>query len=481
MKLSDKWISLLPMICIGLAFLYGLIQIDLPPIDRHNWRQCLTLMITNNIFELNQSIFYPKYNLSGEGTGIIPTEFPILNYLTALCYELFGKQDWVARLVPFIFTCFGFYYFHRIVSKVLSKYGALCALLIIMASIITVYGRKHMPDSFALSLVMIGTYYLWEHLEKFKTWDLIIGFIFLTLGVLSKIPMISFASLLVIPLFNAKAFNRVLPFGIGCVVLSLCVGTWYFYWMPHLETTFGNKLIWPVSLQEGFSIMIEYWDKILFKRWFVSTFHNPVTSILGFLGVLLFFKNRAVFFALVGYFISILLFICKTGHTYHLHDYYMISIIPLLGIGAGKSLELLSKIAFISKKAYFKYVLIGLLVLPSMYTINDIIQERHDELLLSLKEIIGDQGIEKEDLVAVNGGSMLNPVMMYFTDRRGWSLYDKDISSGKFVGQLADVGLKYVILDKRRRIVDLPYQKTFENDDFIVYQVHPKSSGNESQ
>ena len=454
-----------PIFWLVLIFLYGLIQIDLPPIDRHNWRQALTLMISRNFYLLNNSIFYPQYDIGGATEGIIPTEFPIYNYITALSYHLFGLNDWSARLINWIVTCFGFYYFFKTINKCFSKQAALMAMLMMTCSVMLVYGRKAMPDTFALSLTIIGVFYYWRYLEKTRWLHLILGCLFMTLGVLSKIPMISFTSLLIIPLikYRKTSFEYGL-LGFSSAVFLSCIGVWYFHWMPYLESNFGNKLIWPVSLSEGWTILLDNWSKVG-DRLLNSTFHNPVFIVLAIAGfvVVAGYKRKEILFASLAYFVSVLIFICKTGHVYHLHDYYTISIVPLICLLVAAIWD------WIALSDKWKWLIGIALLIPSFVNEHSIIQERHEDHFQRLPKLIDSLTFNPADKIMVSGGSAFNPTMMYFTGRKGWSASDEQIVQLKFIEERVPLGLKYIIVDKHRALKFLPLPVLLEDKDFIIY------------
>ena len=467
-RLADQILELAgqPLFWILILFVYGLFGIDLPPIDRHEWRQALTLMISRNFYLFDYSIFYPHYDIGGETDGILPTEFPFYNYLSAYSYDLFGYNHWSARLINWITTCAGIFYFYKISIKVMDKKAALVSMLLMCSSVIIVYGLKTMPDTFALSLVIIGVYYYWNYIKLNRHLHLLVGAAFITVGVLCKIPMMSMVALLVIPIMSTRLrLGQWLLVGLSILLGGSCVAWWYFHWMPYLEVNFGNKLIWPVGLIEGAGILIDNLGKVL-SRIAVSTFHNPLVFVLFLLGFFFGFKKKKypLILASIFYLVSVILFICKTGHTYYLHDYYSISIVPLMCLLAGFTWSCLKL------KRAWATLLVVLLAVPAFVNQHNIIQERGYPHYLKIEKIIASLPMDEGDKLLVSGDSAFNPTLMYFTGKRGWSRPKDQIENEAFIQSSLIHKLKYIVVDKNHDIRDLPYKVVFSDDDFIIYQ-----------
>src|SRR5688572_20790329 len=85
-------------------FILRLYGITFPPLEvGHNWRQTDGLMIARNFYEIDSNFFLPRVDLAGEKTGIVGSEFPVLNYLIYIAYNIFGYEHWYGRLIVLIF------------------------------------------------------------------------------------------------------------------------------------------------------------------------------------------------------------------------------------------------------------------------------------------------------------------------------------------------------------------------------------------
>ena len=54
---------------ILISFILGLIGISKPLYDHHPWRQCATAALSNNYFEEDMNIFYPRVDVRGNTNG----------------------------------------------------------------------------------------------------------------------------------------------------------------------------------------------------------------------------------------------------------------------------------------------------------------------------------------------------------------------------------------------------------------------------
>lgn len=78
--------------------------IDLPPVGFHQWRQTQTLSVARNFYEEGMNIFQPRVDNRGQYSGITGVEFPVVNFLIAAGYEVFGSHAFVERAVLLLFS-----------------------------------------------------------------------------------------------------------------------------------------------------------------------------------------------------------------------------------------------------------------------------------------------------------------------------------------------------------------------------------------
>lgn len=437
-------------------FIIRLIGITNAPLETgHNWRQSLTNMIARNFHEFNANILYPTIDMAGEKTGIIGSEFPLFNYLIYVVSIFFEYDHWYGRLINLIVSSVGVWYFYKGVRLIFTKEIAFNSTIILLASIWFAFSRKIMPDTFSTSMVVIGLYYAAVYLKCGQIKNVILFFVFSTLGILCKIPTLSLFGVLGIIMFIPQIdFKRKLNIFIWGVVSFSVVIMWYFFWVPYLLEQYQYQLYFPKGIIQGIMEIIPLWD-LLFERFYFSAFHSYVALIFFLLGIkwLVKAQNRYVNGGLGIVLIIFLVFIIKTGSVFPLHNYYIIPFVPVMAIVAGGAISAYGR----------KYQFLILL----MIVIEGIMNQQHDffiskeqEYKLSL-ESVSCENIPLGNLILINGGE--SPQTMYFSHQKGWTLRNDEIDNVLVVDSLSHLGASYIIIDKK---VFPEYQKKYR----LIYE-----------
>lgn len=445
-------------------FLLRLIGITNPPLETgHNWRQSLTNMVARN-FHQNTNLLYPTIDMAGEKTGIIGSEFPFFNYLIYLFSTLFGNAHWYGRLINLIVSSFGLYFFYKLIRDLISREVAFNATIILITSIWFSFSRKIMPDSFSVSLVIIGMYYAYQYLKNAYKLNLIIFFAFCTLGILCKIPALSIFSCLALPFFIQKiSLRKKIMLYLTATVSFSIVCLWYFYWVPHLLKVYQYQLYFPKKIAEGVREIIPLIPELLEKFYFSSL--NSYIAFAFFIGGAIFiFKSKNIFLKGGIGIIAIVfaLFIIKTGAVFPLHNYYIIPFTPIMALITGYCIN---KISF-----KYQYILLGLIVIEGVanqqhdFFIND-----HQQYKLQLEEIT-NKHIPKDDLVIINGGQ--SPQDIYFSGRKGFTITNELIRNTSQLDSLINLGGKYLIIDKSKlNYSNQIFQVLHDDEHYSVYKL----------
>ena len=446
---------------IFLFFLIRLFGITDAPLEMgHNWRQSLTNMIARNFFEVSPNIFYPRIDMAGANTGIIGSEFPLLSYLIFLISKVFGYNHWYGRLINLIVSSVSIYYFYLIVKKYFNQQIAFNSSIILIVSIWFSFSRKIMPDTFSVSLVIIGLYYCFIYFEKGRFIKLLLFFVFVTTGVLCKIPAIALMSILAIPLFADYPVGRKIVVLITGAISFLIISLWYFYWVPYLVDTYHFKLFFPKGLLEGL-IEIVHFPLDTIDKFSFTSFYSYIAFLLFAVGLVMMFikKQRLLVGILTIVSIVFFAFILKTGSVFSLHNYYIIPYTPLMALIAGYGLTLI--------KVKWQYIMLLLISIESLANQSyDFRIKNEERYKLSLENSI-DGIIGKHDLIIVNGTH--SPQTMYFLHRKGWSVENKDLLEPGFISARTIKGAKYLVIDKNRITYSFPFPLVHEDENIKVY------------
>lgn len=455
-------------IWILFAFLIRLVGITNPPLEAgHNWRQTTVTMVSRNFSETDSNILYPRIDFAGEKTGITGMEFPIFNYLIFGTNELFGYQHWYGRLINLIISSIGIYFFFLLVQRYFSNETAFWSSIILLFSVWFVFSRKIMPDTFSMSLVFIALYSGTNYLRSKKLVPLLLYTLFLSFGVLSKLPS-GYILVLLIPVlkFEKPEKNQLILFSIATILSITPSLWWYFSWVPHLVETYGFwHFFMGKGILTGISEIGEHLPLVL------SRFYDSALKFIGFtvfiLGLIQIFVKRdkksiAIFFLA---FLSFLVIMFKAGFTFAHHSYYIIPFAPIMALVAGN---------FISALQY-KFVKVLLITLIAIECVGNSIQDfRIPQRLagtLQLEEEL-DRVSKRSDLIFINSGEVPTPI--YFAHRKGWIGYNAQLEKPAFVDSLKSLGLKRIVVlhEGFGSGMVLNYPQLVETEAFTIYSVH---------
>lgn len=449
-----------------------LIGITNPPLETgHNWRQSLTNMITRNFHENGANLLYPTIDMAGEMTGIIGSEFPFFNYIIYLFNLIFDYSHWSGRLINLIASSLGLYYFYRLIKNLFDEPVAFNSTLVLTVSIWFAFSRKIMPDTFSVSLVIIGLYYAYDYLKQGYKWSLFLFFIFSSLGMLCKIPALSLFSVLGIVVFIKEIeFRKKLALYMAGTAAFAIVCLWYFFWVPYLLDTYHFQLYFPKGIAEGIREIIALFPKFLEKFYF-SALQSFIALMCCLIGIAFIIKRKN------GYVISslaiitavFLIFTIKTGSTFPLHNYYIISFVPVMALFAGYGIA--------QAPLKFQYALLFLIAIEGIANQQHDFRIKDAQLYKLDLEAITKQSIPAKILIIINGGP--SPQDIYFSHRKGWTIDNADLMDPKHIDSLSNLGADFLVVDKTN--INHPYDRVdgiYEDEHYAIYRLENKSDRN---
>lgn len=454
---------------ILLFFLVRMYGITNPPLDRaHAWREVSTNMYARNFLEIDNRPWYGRVDMAGDLSGITAKEFPVLNYGIYLISEVFGFQHWYGRLINLLISSIGLYFFYLILLLYFDKRLAFTSTIVLACSIWWVYSRMIIPDTFSISLVLIGSYYGLRFFKEGRRWDLLWYGLWAGLGVLSKIPSIYFLGIFILPFFQKEtSWNRRLLFLIPSAFILAANGFWYGYWVPHIVATYGYNHHVIKTFSQGFSEAMGILPGIAY-RFYGTALYSYIAFGFFVLGVFFMFKhkNKLLQYSLLLLSILFSLVVIKAGVTFKIHSYYVAPFVPVMSLLAGYGIVQVLK--------HPKWQALALLVIFIESGANQMHHFWLDDWQLPKKELeqIADTFSETDDLfVALGDGS---PILLYFAHRKGWAQKKEAVLNPEWRTHVIDKGAKYLIIDKKiadKRAFSLPYGTAYEDDHFLVFDL----------
>jgi hypothetical protein len=452
---------------IILFFAIRLFHITNPPLEvSHNWRQTTVSMVARNFYEVNANIFYPRLDIDGDNTGITGMEFPILNYLMYLCSILFGVDDWYGRLINLIISSVGVYFFYKLILKYFDFEIAFFSAILLMFSIWFPFSRKIMPDTFSVSLVIMCIYYGTNYFDKKRNLDLILYVLFFLSGVLAKLPSGYLLIIFVLFLFNSRyELRHKLIFSLASFIAVVPVLVWYFYWVPHLNSTFRFiHFYMGTSITDGFLELKNNLWLTLTKFFDNSMKHIAFFFFLFGLYKAFKLKNSLLLSVYLITSFGFLIVMLKAGHAFHHHNYYIIPFVPVMAFVCGYGIFNLP-----SRK--IKFVVLVIISLEGILNYHDdFFIKKDDSIILNLEKDF-DKCSNRNDLIVINSGE--KPTPMYFAHRKGWVTFNDSIASDRYLNLLKTKGLRFVLILKKsfgdEIVLDLPV--CISNESYTIYKI----------
>ena len=441
------------------------------PQSIHFMRQtdCLSFVVTYYNYGMN--FFEPRVLNLNSDNGKAIGEFPILYYLTAVFYKIFGEHEFFLRLINLSIVTVGLFYLYKLLLKVLSDivYALSFTFLFFSSTILIYYTNNYLPDAAAFGFTLIGWYFYYGFfINRNRTRFFIISILFFTLASLLKVTYglylaAALLSLIVFEIFVNRKFSlkRYYPYLLSFMLSFLIIAAWYFYVIQYNKTNnvdsflMHYKPIWAItSLQvaDVWEYISNYWYT---KYYYESTIH---TFILLILAGLFFVKksNKVILTFAITSTIGSLIYFFLFYSQFKAHDYYFIALIPaIIFLVISSFISIQNSYPKIIGNIFFKIVIITILILSLNYA-RDKVLDRYDENNHDMIDIIGWQLDNSEDYINSIGIVEEAKVIviqdytpngsLYFLNRRGWTLSDTSDTDIKNLHSYIQEGAEYLLL-----------------------------------
>ncbi|HEV7230295.1 MAG TPA: glycosyltransferase family 39 protein, partial [Bacteroidia bacterium] len=343
-------------------------------IGYHVWRQAQTQTTIQNFADKDMNIFNPRINNMMYGSDIYRMEFPLMQWLIALFYKIFGSYLVITRVVSFLIGLFSMAGMYKLAQSIFKEpfAGSIALWTFCFSPVFYYYTLNPFSDNLSLCFAIWGLAFFFRNLKTNSGWMSLSALICLSFAALCKLPFIVFFALPATRIILDARKNGLAPNpGVWksvmcCGVVLLPVVAWYGAVIPSWMDK-GNGVV--AGLAGGATYQWSQIPDILF--------HNAVSTLPELLlnyGSLLFFfagfyflvkekKQKDFLFpylaicgaAVLAYFFFEMNMIAKV------HDYYLFPFLPLLFlIVTYGALRLLAS----HKKAWRSLAFFALSILP---------------------------------------------------------------------------------------------------------------------
>lgn len=434
----------------------------------HVWRQAETQSTINNFHDEDMNILNPRRNARGNGEGYHRMEFPLMQWLVAASYKIFGSHILITRLFMFItglFSVFGMYKLIRYLLK--DDIPALVgAWAFNFSPSFYYYTINPLPDNFALCFAIwgIAMFFLWT--RERKVLHIILSGLFLSIAALSKLPFVLYFSVPMAYFLFATSRkpqatsgrpqaachsvrNSLAFFGIY-LLFTIPVVAWYVYVIPGWQ---GNGVIKGIlENKASASVLLDNFRHHLFitSTELLLNYGSVPLFLAGTYFVFREKKYREPIFILLGIWVMALImyFLFELNMIGKSHDYYLLPFLPALFIVVGFGFRKIYSLHYKWVKAILFLLLISLPVIAALRIDNRWNPDKpgfNKDFLVykdDLRNAIPDNGL----CVAGNDPSYF--IMFYYIDKMGWG-FDSDNLGEKNLKKMIRDGASYLYSDSR--------------------------------
>lgn len=444
----------------------------LSPRGIHFIRQTDSLSFVANYLKNGFHFFEPQvFNLQSI-EGKAACEFPILYYLTAILYSIFGEHEFFLRLLTIIIASTGFFYLFKLLFNLLHDlvYALSFSFLFISSTALLYYTNNFLPDASALGFTLTGWYFFFKFMNnRTLKYSLFISFAFFTLASLLKVtyfinPMAAIISLLIHHLSVISNFKKVIRTNaiptMAFIASFIIVLGWNIYVIQYNRITHDNYFlvqwmpIWSLNQNQIADVWEHFTNNWYSRYYYQSTFHM---FLIIFVSGIVFLKRseRAILIiaivSLAGTISYFLLFFAQFKY----HDYYFIAMIPaIIFLVINAFMALRHKYTRLINNYITKLLVVTICVLSLNYA-----REKINQRYLNSNDIFSSIGFKLTDtrdyLDSLEVSKQAKFIILtdqtpngglYFINRQGWNVKDTSQTSLNAISSYINQGADYLLL-----------------------------------
>jgi len=467
------------------------------PYSIHMWRQACDLSWTKSYLEEGFHFFKPTIHWTTTShEDQAAQQFPIINYLVALLWGIFGQHEFIFRLFNLLIVYLGLFYLFKFTFNIVkdSFWSLYVSLLLFTSPILVFYANNFPPNAPSFGLVLIGLYHYWKFVQTRKQKFLYISlFIYLMAGLIKATALLSYTAIVGIHLVSQISYfrHRLKIPKIGKLIHLLpMIGVYaiFYLWViwvrdynhQHISGlyTTGFRPIWDT--ENIYEVL--YYGTQLYTFMYPAFFNRVAVVIIVTLLAWLIINFRKSDRFLVSFtcinFIGVIAYLLLFIKGFTVHDYYLTNVLIIIPLILVSFLHYLksNQISLFNSKAFRGLAIAGmvLVIYNTMviqrlrYDTNDTfvkhtillddqqkkywkyIQDKYKnrfEALETITPYLRELGIKRTDhVISVPDGSP--NITLYMMDQKGCSefgLFDK--KGNDRIEEFYKAGTRYLIVN----------------------------------
>jgi 4-amino-4-deoxy-L-arabinose transferase-like glycosyltransferase len=477
---------------------FGLRMIDLtnPPLDFASTRQLFSALKARGMYyqyATNVPESQRQLAISLGGVGIV--EPPLLEEIVAQTYRVTGEHLWIARIYSSLFWVLGGLALFLLIREMTSIGPAFIGTLFyLFLPFGVIASRAFLPDPLMVSLIIFSLWALfrWQNTASWK-WAILFG-------------LIGGATLFVKNLAVFIVLGGFVGIILGVRGLKRSIRDWQVWVMGILLflPVAGFTLYGALKLDVGSQLALRFFPNMWIDPAFYFRWAYTVNWNIGWVATLL--AIASVFLAdpkrerpmLIGLWVGYALFGLTFPYHFYSHDYYQLSVIPVVALSMAPGLQLFfgrfleRNPGFFARLALIAIALVGIVV-PSWYVRDTLLSTNYrDEPKIWVA--LGDKLGHDPAVVALSQDYGYRLAYWGWQGSTAW-FTSADIGVRYLAGQNIDLmknftedtaGKKYFLVtmfgefDKQPAVKDLlssHYPVFAQTDEYIIYDLqHPLPS-----
>ena len=506
-------------ILLVLALIYSWPRIlTMRPQGVHVWRQTDCLSIADQYYQGDAGLLEPQMHcyISDDGTsGKTASEFPGIYYLVGQAWKVFGKHEWMYRLLSMLLFSFALWSFSRALMALVHPLVAmLFSLSFATSPVLIYYATNFLPDIHAFSFLLCGGSLYLRHAitprRGLLRWAM---FCFLLAGLFKitalVLPLVIFALMILESIgLRMRANGRIFQdhkqqLMLFFFVFSL-VACWYASAI-HYCSIHGGKYsfnsLWPIweASPERVSEILDKIQSFMFGQLF-----SPVWFIVLFvlLAVCIYHARAIPRWMWLGFVFLVLALFAQSMLWFQaldIHDYYWITLFVFPAV----VLVLFSFILSVRGDYFLRWkwglLLLGLGFAWSVWYASNNSNMRYfvhangrywpnyndDEVAFykyyrtaydeewrpyeTIEPYLDSIGVKKNDLVITQPDPSFN-ISLYLMNRRGWSAMGDESNTREGILKRIQIGAKWLLVLDRGMGPEKDFLQEFKTDSVGHYR-----------
>ncbi|MCG3198070.1 MAG: hypothetical protein GHCLOJNM_02564 [bacterium] len=211
---------------------------------RTSWRQSDYVQIARNFDREGMNILYPRIDWRGDTPGYVEAELPIVPWLGACLYRVFGMDERLLRIIPCAFSVATLFLFAWLAARILPMGGAQFATAAFALNPILIYlSTAIQPESVMLffSVAAFAAIVAWQREQSLPR--LLVASVLVGAAILAKTPAAALGLVLAFAVFRSQGVRCLADWRVhlaGWVGILPPLG-WY-AWTHRFWTQYGNSL-----------------------------------------------------------------------------------------------------------------------------------------------------------------------------------------------------------------------------------------------